>query len=120
MALALSLVEWEALYAEVPTLECQRKCGSFCGPICMSRTEWRRITDEIRHEPSATPLMVSLTCPLLLPGIGACSVYAIRPLICRLWGTVESMKCPWGCVPSRWLTDEEGKGLLMRAAALGA
>lgn len=41
-----------------------------------------------------------------------CSLYSIRPVICRLWGVVESMPCPHGCKPERVLTDEEGFGLV--------
>jgi hypothetical protein len=37
------------------------------------------------------------TCPALKDG--RCSVYDVRPTLCRLWGVVEDMPCPWGCVP---------------------
>jgi hypothetical protein len=28
-------------------------------------------------------------------------------LICRAWGLVKRMSCPFGCVPDRWLSDAE-------------
>jgi hypothetical protein len=106
--------ELDAMYAEMPTLDCQGKCAEACGPILMSRVEWERI--EERGE--VGPLGPDLTCPLL--DGERCSVYDIRPTICRLWGMVESMPCLWGCKPSRLLTDDEGGAFLERAGALGA
>jgi Fe-S-cluster containining protein len=78
----------------------------------MGRVEWQRICKRVGHEPRAT----SLTCPLLQNA--RCSVYLIRPMICRLWGLVETMPCLWGCVPERYLTREEGFEFLARAARL--
>lgn len=49
---------------------------------------------------------------------GRCSVYSARPVICRLWGVVPSMPCPWGCKPERMLTDREGLSLMMEAMAV--
>jgi len=39
-------------------------------------------------------------CPLLVEG--RCSVYALRPAICRGFGSVAEprMACPFGCVPA--------------------
>lgn len=34
-------------------------------------------------------------CPFLEQG--KCSIYAVRPAICRLWGNTERMPCPHGC-----------------------
>jgi len=46
-------------------------------------------------------------CPALDVESGKCKGYEGRPRICRLFGMVEKMKCPHGCEPSRWITDEE-------------
>jgi Fe-S-cluster containining protein len=61
---------------------------------------------------------MDLACPVLNDA-GRCSAYAVRPLICRLWGMVKMMRCPHGCEPSRWLTDDEAKSLLTAVAAIG-
>jgi Fe-S-cluster containining protein len=105
----------DALYAEMPTLDCKGKCAESCGPIVMSRVEWARLTETVGYEPKGT---ADLTCPLL--DGERCSVYAIRPTICRLWGMVEAMPCEWGCQPSRILTNREGFAFLERAGELGA
>lgn len=102
----------DRLYAELPTIECQRLCQEACGPIGMTRIEHRRL-ERGRGELAC----VGLECPLLVDG--ACSAYDIRPLICRVFGLSEGLKCPHGCVPSRWLTDEEAFELFRRANAIG-
>jgi Fe-S-cluster containining protein len=77
----------------------------------MGRIEWQRVC-RAQGERKAD----SLTCPYLEEE--RCTVYEVRPLICRLWGLVESMPCPWGCKPERYLTHEEGHELLARAAEI--
>lgn len=103
----------EALYAELPAIECQKKCAEACGVILMTRIEWRRIkrvTDRTEIDP-ARPT----TCPMLVNDL--CSVYKLRPMICRLWGLVDNeyMRCIFGCKPDRYLTTEEGYSFLQRA-----
>ena len=51
-----------------------------------------------------------LTCPMLKDN--KCSIYDKRPLICRLYGVVENMKCRFGCKPTRYLTNKEGVALV--------
>lgn len=103
----------ERIYRAVPTVACKGLCQQACGPIDMSREERRRI--EARGVTIPTPADAldsivehgSCDCPALADG--RCSVYTDRPLICRLWGAVESMPCPHGC--------DVTPGLLMDAGA---
>jgi uncharacterized protein len=109
----------DGLYAELPQLDCKRLCQGCCGPVRMSRVEWERIIARVGRRPEPTTEQAArLDCPLLTAA-GLCSVYDVRPLICRLWGLVPAMACPFGCVPERWLTDEEGHDLLRRADEIG-
>ena len=97
-----ALKDLEALYALLPSIDCQGHCTDYCGPIALSyverkrlqRTTWKKLTD------LTTPV-----CPLLKAG--RCSVHPIRPLVCRAWGTVASFACPWGCLPERYLSASE-------------
>lgn len=123
----------QAIYDSLPTIECQRKCRAACGPIAMSNLEWARLRDAtpfrtLDGEPlnNTEILLVSpsmgrvdgdLACPLLTID-GRCSVYKYRPLICRLYGLVRRMQCPFGCEPSRWLSDKETYGLLEKVRTL--
>jgi len=105
----------EALYARLPRIDCQRQCQESCGPILMSRVEWLRV----RRQPGGRRTMRDeRTCPMLRRG--GCAVYTVRPLICRLYGLVERMRCPFGCVPERWVSDDEARTLLEAAQELSA
>ncbi len=73
------------IYAKVPTIACKGLCAASCGPIQMSKLEYKRL-----GEPPA-----AMTCTLLVEG--RCSRYGDRPLICRLFGVAHGMECRWGC-----------------------
>lgn len=105
------MAQLDALYRELPTIACQRQCQDACGPIFMSRVEWQRIIKKLGYEPRGCTS--DLVCPMLQQGL--CSVYHVRPMICRLWGLVETLRCPWGCEPSRVLTHAEGLLYIARA-----
>lgn len=59
-------------------------------------------------------------CPLFDKGTGACSAYRDRPLLCRLWGVVEKLRCPHGCEPERMLSNVESAAMLDQMARLSA
>jgi len=98
----------DAVYETLPKIECKGHCQNACGPIGMTPDEHRRMVEAAGHEVGVDK---ELTCNLLTRE-GKCSVYAVRPAICRLWGVEETMLCPWGCKPSRVLTFEEGHHFL--------
>ncbi len=116
----------ERIYRALPTVSCKGLCAETCGPIEMSPTERRRITEtydidippadealQAIHEGRRTP-----DCPALADG--RCSIYDDRPLICRLWGAVESMPCPHGCeVKPGLLMDAGAQMLIARSLKLG-
>lgn len=108
-----------AIYAELPELRCRGKCQESCGPILMSDAEKARFQTAGKRVPTPIEVLGSdhAQCPHLSP-VGRCTVYEIRPLICRLWGSVEAMKCSWGCVPDRFISDASAHRLLARADVL--
>jgi len=103
----------EELYAQLPSVDCQRHCNVGCTGITMSQAEWRRMTkaagSELRMGPPPT-----YRCSVLTED-GACGQYEARPMICRLFGVVEGLLCPWGCKPERVLTTQEGFAFLRKA-----
>lgn len=118
--------ELDALYAELPSLECRGLCWHSCGPIDMSHTEKDRIIDLGVTIPGYTMEAAERwrtehtmeACPALGP-FRTCGVYQARPMICRLWGLTETMRCPHGCRPSRVLTEAEGYEFLARSMQIG-
>ena len=43
-----------------------------------------------------------------------CTIYPVRPTICRLWGVTEDMPCPWRCKKSGTLSGPRGRKILGR------
>jgi hypothetical protein len=103
-----------ALYDRLPGIDCQRECAHTCGPIVATAVEWARV--EIAT--GGTAWGEDTVCPHLDREAGACRAHALRPLICRLWGVVETMPCPHGCQPERWLTTDEADALVAEVIAL--
>jgi Fe-S-cluster containining protein len=61
----------------------------------------------------------AMSCPLLTI-LGRCSVYQIRPMVCRIWGAVASMRCEHGCRPAGgWMPEVDGQVLLLKAMKVG-
>lgn len=99
--------ELQQMYEQLPKLECLGLCAHSCEDrIDASALERRRLLEAgIDLDASSS----SGRCPALRQtfGAGRCSVHPIRPTICRLWGTTESMPCPHGCVPDGGLIDDQ-------------
>lgn len=106
----------EDIYAEIPAIpDCDGRCAAACGPIAMFKGEWKRV---VRAAGGRVPKPRSrLACPLLSP-TGKCTVYSVRPYICRVWGATEELRCPNGCEPERWLTTEEARDIFKRIEAI--
>lgn len=133
----------QELYDRVPEIpDCVGECHESCGPIEMSVRERERIrertgyliprVDELRNggfgrlasnlaagmKPQEA-VKGCLDCPLLTAD-KLCSVYEIRPMICRLWGASEAMPCPHGCHPvPRPLTRTETLDLVVESMLVG-
>lgn len=102
--------EIEAVYARIPKVDCQKKCHPYCGTIPMSGAELSRLSIAFGR----TPRKINEAdgrCPILTVG-GQCGSYEERPLICRLWGAVVDLTCPYGCKAERLLSKDEAQELI--------
>ena len=102
--------ELDRLYATVPAIKCKRLCGVACGPVILTDLEARRLQVVTHRKPRCLPMVTSpadMRCVYLTAAQDRCTAYAVRPLICRIWGAVKRLSCPHGCIPERWLTDRE-------------
>lgn len=107
----------DALYAELPELDCRGACWDSCGRINMTGLEHARTERAGVSIPAGRLSDPPSVCPALTM-LHQCSVYAVRPMICRLWGIVESMPCSAGCRPKDGrplLTDRQTYEYLARA-----
>lgn len=104
----------ERIYASLPELECRGQCYDSCGPITMTKLEFRRI-ERVGHHSIGLDLE-RFRCTALSED-NRCTVYPLRPAICRLWGMTEAMQCTYGCVPvGGYLSEVEGYTFLARVA----
>lgn len=100
-----AIAKLEELYARLPTIKCQGHCWNSCGPISMSAVERRRIESStgVVIEPFTAERSARWSAdePLhcaALDQYHRCTVYEVRPLICRAWGVGRGqLACPWGC-----------------------
>jgi uncharacterized protein len=94
----------EELYARIPKFKCKRGCSECCGPVVWSRMEWERLPEAQRKNAN------SMTCPFLDTD-SKCEIYEKRPLMCRLFGVVARLTCPY-TGPEKLLTPEEENAIL--------
>jgi Fe-S-cluster containining protein len=114
------------LYARIPAIpDCDGRCWTSCGPIEMSDRERQRIRAEgVRITPYPQAMAggtgQQFWCEALTGG-KQCAVYELRPLICRLWGAVESLPCVYGCQPEggRHLSDADAYRLIAESMRIG-
>ena len=123
----VAIAALEELYATLPTIECQGLCWNACGPIKMSGVERRRIEARgvdippFSHERALQwAAGARIPCPALDED-NRCTVYDVRPLICRAWGVGRAdLACIHGCTRTgRRLKFMEILHLLRQAELLG-
>lgn len=102
------------VYAVIPNANCKGLCTDACSTVPVFDIELRQLeevagrslpTMTLPGDAVALGTDVGATCPLLV--MNRCSVYEHRPLICRAFGAVVGMKCPFGCEPDRVMSTDE-------------
>jgi Fe-S-cluster containining protein len=89
------------IYEQVPDIECRGLCQHSCSFIPMSKFEKKLLTEKFGNAN-----FLADPCPKL--SNGKCSIYADRPLVCRLYGVVPEMVCIHGCKPKKMLPSAVG------------
>lgn len=117
----------EAVYREVPEINCIGKCWDSCTSIDLTPMERARIAErgitippeipaeEIRRMGEATGRVPA--CPALT-ALGTCRVYDVRPLICRAFGAYPGVRCAYGCEPKKARSDSDFVNLVRRVRAI--
>lgn len=110
------------IYRKIPGLKCKGLCSESCSFIIIGKKEksnFERIGIEgnfVLHEQWTDTVDlqgISRKCSKLSE-CGKCTIYNDRPLICRLFGVVKKMSCPFGCKPERWMTDDQARKLMKK------
>lgn len=112
------------VYERIPDAGCRGLCVAACSAIDASTAEVTRMRRAGVSLPSPEQMREtarrtgSFTCPALREG--RCAVYEVRPVICRLYGATESLRCPYGCAPvGGRLSDEDAHALIAESFAVG-
>jgi uncharacterized protein len=84
------------LRSKIPAFACLPDCHDCCGPVTTSSEEISRLPRKSAAEHAEA--LANYNCPHL--GVNGCTVYAERPLICRLFGTTPRLPCPHGQRPA--------------------
>lgn len=113
----------QAVYDQVPVMiGCTGECWISCGPVSMSDHEHKRIRQagyRVTPEEQAVQREETSWCEALTEA-HRCAVYEIRPVMCRLWGTTKSTRCPFGCMPEGgFLSEAERLRLIAEADRIG-
>jgi len=104
-----------SLYGRIPGFACREGCVQCCENLIQALPEeCSRVSDAPAY--GSSPLGKAFCRHLTATG---CSVYPARPLLCRLFGSAETMPCPHGCGPEHPLTGDEARGLVREYLSLG-
>ena len=97
------------LYRLIPEFLCTPGCHECCrsfGVPSRTQVEEERIQSFMAEREMAMGQARGTTCPYLVVGLG-CSIYPVRPLICRVYGTSPNYRCTMGASPLRLLHEDE-------------
>lgn len=120
MPMNSKLKRLDELYDKIPNVDCKGLCYCACTQVPAAKIEINRtkkilrkkifISNEelrkIKQKEAEKP------CYALCMATLKCNIYDIRPAICRLYGAVKKLKCPFGCEPDRYLTDKEALDIM--------
>jgi Fe-S-cluster containining protein len=93
----------------IPEFLCTPGCHECCrrfGVPSRTQVEEERIQRFTAERGMAAGQARGTTCPYLVVGLG-CSIYPVRPLICRIYGTSPTYRCVMGVSPLRLLHEDE-------------
>ena len=123
------LAKIDALLSGLPTFQCKEGCTDCCGPVELSRLEYTRCiqasgrtAEDVKQQMQNNLKQGIYSCPLLNTETKRCTVYEVRPAICRLFGVVKNqLLCPHGYAPesSTLLSDEQSREILRKVGELG-
>lgn len=106
------------IYSRIPTFECAKFCTMCCGTVEIGEAELLLINkylEKIGEEPLIglfLPYTAKLRCAYAQKG--RCEIYQVRPLLCRIYGAVDSdiLICPHGLHANSLLSSNEASKML--------
>jgi Fe-S-cluster containining protein len=104
-------------YRDIPPVPCRTGCTDCCGPAPFSSAELARVEDLIpadamlqKHRSGTVVVKVTRPMKCAFASDEGCTIYAMRPLVCRLFGAVKGeprLTCSFGCIAAKPLTKHD-------------
>jgi len=107
------------IYASVPATTCKGLCTDQCTVIPIAKVEREAIEKLTGRRVKTLPQVDNLVMRTADDGScrylrrGRCSIYQVRPLICRLYGAAVGLECQHGCRPVAGLLSRDAAGDLI-------
>lgn len=117
----------DALYKQIPEVECKGLCHESCTIVPASKLERKRVKDHLGKDifrPTTDPdglhsKLIEIVqegkvkdCAALKEG--RCTIYSIRPAICRIFGAATNLECPYGCKAKEPMSVSDGFALIKK------
>jgi len=111
----LNRVQLENLYAQIPKAICPEGCGRCCGPVFPSLAELHNIKNWCAEHHVESRDFLDITregsCSYLTAK-QKCSIYPVRPFLCRILGVSLDLSCPLEkCTATRILNHSQSDAL---------
>jgi hypothetical protein len=76
-------------------------CGECCGVFLLCESDIRKIVSYLKEHMEVLDIAETkkhkrLTCPFRDEKNKRCSIYPVRPVVCRLFGVAKGLECPNG------------------------
>jgi Fe-S-cluster containining protein len=98
----------EDLYSLIPSMLCTPGCIECCskfGVPSRTRVEDERIRSYLKEHGREVGRAQGLTCPYV--SRQGCTIYPVRPLTCRMYGSSTNYLCKMGVRPLQVLSEDE-------------
>lgn len=121
--------ELQVIYDSVPKMICENNCRDCCGMTRWFPVEAINIIDFLKAYDMKEKEAKSFLdyCPYL-DKESKCTIYPVRPIICRLFGSTDhtkikrgikvSMICPKDCKPKKYLTSQQSISMMNKIATM--
>ena len=77
----------------LPVMQCDEGCPDCCGVVPCKENEYRDVVEYAKAN-GIEPISQGASCPFFQ--CGRCTVYPVRPWVCRFYGHSPRMECPRG------------------------